>query len=147
MLKAASEISYDISSTSSDKLSGKRPRSHLVESSNRLETSFESYFGVERSASNSDVVRIRVPFSREDALHSMKKPSSSSAVGASSTLSTADQNKIRIAVQQNGSGNGSGNGSSQSSPRKSPGSGLEADQSFNQLVKKSNHVIKSNSKS
>merc|ERR1711988_765261 len=65
MLKAASEISYDhLSTTSSDKLN-KRPRSHLMESSsvNRHETSFESYFhGVERSASNSDVVRIRVPY-------------------------------------------------------------------------------------
>ena len=72
MLKAASEISYDhLSTTSSDKLN-KRPRSHLMESSsvNRHETSFESYFhGVERSASNSDVVRIRVPYTREDALN------------------------------------------------------------------------------
>ena len=73
MLKAASEISYDhLSTTSSDKLN-KRPRSHLMESSsiNRHDTSFESYFGgnVERSASNSDVVRIRVPYTREDALN------------------------------------------------------------------------------
>ena len=49
LLKAASELS----NTSIDK----RPRSHLLEpceksSNNKLETSFESYFGVERSASN-----------------------------------------------------------------------------------------------
>ena len=73
MLKAASEFPDPdhLSTTSSDKLNSKRPRSHLVESSsiNRHETSFESYFGVERSASNSDVVRIRVPYTREDALN------------------------------------------------------------------------------
>ena len=95
MLKVASELEYDHvscgnSSKSSQKL--RRPRSHLVESS-KLDNSFEEMHSgsVERSASNSDVVRIRVPFSREDALKS-----------------AADQNKIRISVL-NGSENKSFN--------------------------------------
>merc|ERR1712141_300392 len=90
MLQSASEISPK---SSNDKLS-KRPRSHYSEmnsgqtstSGQKLDTSFESYFGVERSASNSDVVRIRVPYSRDDALR-MKK-----------ATSVQDDNKIRIAV-------------------------------------------------
>ena len=93
LLKAASELS----NTSIEK----RPRSHLLEpceksSNSKLETSFESYFGVERSASNSDVVRIKVPYSRDDALR-MKK-----------ATSLQDENKIRIAVN-NGKLNSSNN--------------------------------------
>ena len=101
MLQSASEI-HNISASNNDNLSiskmGKRPRSHYSEMStnqstssagvNKLDTSFESYFGVERSASNSDVVRIKVPYSRDDALNHLKK----------ATSQEADHNKIRIAV-------------------------------------------------
>ena len=165
MLKAASEISYDhFSSTSSDRLTSsshqKRPRSsHLMECSstadpatqlsphkhsrNLHETSFESYFGVERSASNSDVVRIRVPYSREDAMQ-LKKATSQ------------DENKIRISVNHdlNTAENGNsrtraGSQKSGEEPRNSQRASLE--ESFNtKLVMKqqnNSHYIKSNSKS
>ena len=137
MLKAASEISYDhLSTSSSDRLasSQKRPRSHLLESDrgtsdvgksrNLHETSFESYFGVERSASNSDVVRIRVPYSREDALQ-LKKATSQ------------DENKIRISVNHDQKTRQNGENSE------------NLEESFNTKLqlKKNNHYIKSNSKS
>jgi len=149
MLKAASEISYDkLSTTSSDKLN-KRPRSHLMESSsvNRHETSFESYFhGVERSASNSDVVRIRVPYTREDALN-IREGLNDRLHKANSQ--DADSNKIRISV--NHEQNGSGGGGVDSSSDAGNGNRGSLEESFNtKLVmkkKKNNHYIKSNSKS
>jgi len=149
MLKAASEISYDkLSTTSSDKLN-KRPRSHLMESSsvNRHETSFESYFhGVERSASNSDVVRIRVPYTREDALN-IREGLNDRLHKANSQ--DADSNKIRISV--NHDQNGSGGGGVDSSSDAGNGNRGSLEESFNtKLVmkkKKNNHYIKSNSKS
>ena len=104
MLQSASEIN-----SSNDKM-GKRPRSHYSEmnttstSGGKLDTSFESYFGVERSASNSDVVRIRVPYSRDDALNQMKKATSSQD-NTDTTNTGTDQNKIRISVPQNSNGN------------------------------------------
>ena len=102
MLQSASEIN----SSNDDKM-GKRPRSHYSElnttsnSGGKLDTSFESYFGVERSASNSDVVRIRVPYSRDDALNQMKKATSTQ--DNTDTTPNTDQNKIRISVPQNSS--------------------------------------------
>jgi len=147
MLKAASEISYDhLSTTSSDKLN-KRPRSHLMESSsvNRHETSFESYFhGVERSASNSDVVRIRVPYTREDALN-IREGLHDRLHKANSQ--EADSNKIRISVnhEQNGSGSREGVDSS-SDMATGNGNRASLEESFNtKLVmkkKKNNHYIK-----
>ena len=102
MLQSASEIN----SSNDDKM-GKRPRSHYSEmnhetstSGGKLDTSFESYFGVERSASNSDVVRIRVPYSRDDALNQMKKATSTQD---NTNTTNTDQNKIRISVPQNSS--------------------------------------------
>jgi hypothetical protein len=78
----------------------KRPHSHysVTETSNsKLDTSFESYFGggVERSAS-SDVVRIRVPYSRDDANSNNHKPSNQ------------DENKIRISVNHESNGGAAG---------------------------------------
>lgn len=170
MLKAASEISYDhLSTTSSDKLN-KRPRSsHLMESSsvNHHETSFESYFGqsgVERSASNSDVVRIRVPYTREDALNT--REGLHDRLHKANSHDIADSNKIRISVNhdQNGGGNGSGGSRADSTGNSSGDPGSIPDQSENRAsleesfntklvmssskkTKKNNHIIKSNSKS
>ena len=99
----------------------KRPKSHyskmnsgqqtLSTSGQKLDTSFESYFGVERSASNSDVVRIRVPYSRDDALSQLKKTNSQDMKNTNTTSTTtttsADQNKIRIRVPKNSDGTSS----------------------------------------
>ena len=112
MLQSASEISPK---SSNDKLS-KRPRSHYSEMNSgqtstsggqKLDTSFESYFGVERSASNSDVVRIRVPYSRDDALSQLKKTNSQDIKNTNTTSSSPDQNKIRIRVPKNSDGTSS----------------------------------------
>ena len=118
MLQSASDISPK---SSNDKLAQKRPRSHYSEmntnsaghqqnlstSGQKLDTSFESYFGVERSASNSDVVRIRVPYSRDDALSQLKKTNSQDLKNTnitSTTTTSTDQNKIRIRVPKNSDG-------------------------------------------
>ena len=120
MLQSASDISPK---SSNDKLAQKRPRSHYSEmntnsaghqqnlstSGQKLDTSFESYFGVERSASNSDVVRIRVPYSRDDALSQLKKTNSQDLknTNTNTTTTSTDQNKIRIRVPKNSDGTSS----------------------------------------
>ena len=159
MLQSASEI-HNISASNNDNSSinkmGKRPRSHYSEMStnqstssalgvNKLDTSFESYFGVERSASNSDVVRIKVPYSRDDALNHLKK----------ATSQEVDQNKIRIAVPP--TSNSAANTSSSSntlnkmskstSNSSSNGNQTLEDALSSKLVVKNHHHNHNNSKS
>lgn len=108
----------------------------------KLDTSFESYFGVERSASNSDVVRIRVPYSRDDALRSKSMHREDTTNNDNNLL---EENKIRISVQQS---NEQSNGGA---AKKYHRASLE--ESFNKakLTSNKNHnnskEIKSNSKS
>ena len=151
MLQSASEI-HNISASNNDNLSiskmGKRPRSHYSEMStnqstssagvNKLDTSFESYFGVERSASNSDVVRIKVPYSRDDALNHLKK----------ATSQEADHNKIRIAVPptSNTAANTTTTNKIQQSKSSSNGNQMLEDALHSKLVV-TNHHNHNNSKS
>ena len=110
MLQSASDISPK---SSNDKLAQKRPRSHYSEmntnsaghqqnlstSGQKLDTSFESYFGVEQSASNSDVVRIQVPYSQDNALSQLKKTNSQDLKNTNTT-STNEKKKKRIQLIQ-----------------------------------------------
>merc|ERR1712203_389528 len=142
MLQSASEISPK---SSNDKLS-KRPRSHYSEMNSgqtstsggqKLDTSFESYFGVERSASNSDVVRIRVPYSRDDALSQLKKTNSQDLKNTNTTTTTtADQNKIRIRVPKNSDGTTS---SMEQLKNSSNGNNGTLEHDFNSKISLKNH--------
>ena len=142
MLQSASDISPK---SSNDKLS-KRPRSHYSEMNSgqtstsggqKLDTSFESYFGVERSASNSDVVRIRVPYSRDDALSQLKKTNSQDLKNTNTTTTTsADQNKIRIRVPKNSDGTTS---SMEQLKNSSNGNNGTLEHDFNSKISLKNH--------
>ena len=150
MLQSASDISPK---SSNDKLAQKRPRSHYSEmntntaghqqnlstSGQKLDTSFESYFGVERSASNSDVVRIRVPYSRDDALSQLKKTNSQDLKNTnitSTTTTSTDQNKIRIRVPKNSDGTTS---SMEQLKNSSNGNNGTLEHEFNSKISLKNH--------
>ena len=152
MLQSASEISPQ---SSNDKLAQKRPRSHYSEmnssgqqqtlstSGQKLDTSFESYFGVERSASNSDVVRIKVPYSRDDALSQLKKTNSQDMKNTNTTSTTttsADQNKIRIRVPKNSDGTSSTEQQQQKRNKNSSnGNNGTLEHEFNSKISLKNH--------
>ena len=125
----------------SESTTGNRAEANTSTSSSKLDTSFESYFGVERSAS-SDVVRIRVPYgpnSKEiagDVIDLRKKSQNNQNTNTTKerSVKSMDSNRIRIEVSHQE------NGAASAASVRSLESSVASDLSLNNSNTKSNNA-------